>query len=123
MCGAQTMTKPSAPEYRVDDPAEEAIATVLRAEREARKTVERAQVEAGHLAENARASARSVAERTERRIRAVVDAFERELADRLAEIDAEAARIAKPHELTATELGALERAVSAVARELTGARP
>jgi vacuolar-type H+-ATPase subunit H len=117
------MTKPNAPERRVDDPAEEAIAAVLRAEREAHQAVERSQVEAGQLAENARSSARSVADRTERRVRAVVGAFERELADRLAEIDAEAARIATPHELTATELGALDRAVSVLARELTGARP
>jgi HAMP domain-containing protein len=117
------MTKPNDPQRRVDDPAEEAIATVLRAEREAHQAVERSQVEAGQLAENARSSARSVADRTERRVRVVVGAFERELAHRLAEIDAEAARIATPHELTASELGALERAVNALARELTGARP
>jgi vacuolar-type H+-ATPase subunit H len=117
------MTKPSPPEHRVDDPAEEAIAAVLRAEREAHQAVERSQAEARQIAEDARSSARSVAERTERRIRAVVGAFERELADRLAEVDAEAARIATPHELSASELDALGRAVSALARELTGARP
>lgn len=117
------MTKPNAAGVRVDDRAEEAIATVLRAEGEAHQAVERAQVEADRLAEYARSSARSVAERTERRIRAVVGAFERELASRLAEVDAEAARIATPHEPGATELAALDRAVSALARELIGAGP
>ncbi len=113
----------NAAEDRVDDPAEGAIAAVLRAEREARQAVQRVQVEAVEIAESARASARSVADRTERRVRAVVGAFERELACRLAEIDAEAARVATPHELTAVELHALDDAVSALARELAGARP
>jgi vacuolar-type H+-ATPase subunit H len=117
------MTKPKAPDYHVDDPAEQAIATVLRAEREAHQAVERAQVEADRLAEDARSSARSVADRTERRVRAVVGAFERELASRLAEVDAEAARITTPSEPGAAELGALDLAVSALARELIGARP
>lgn len=103
--------------------AEDAIATVLRAEREAREAIERTQVEATHVAERARADARSISERTERRIRAVVAAFEHELADRLAGLDAEAALIARPHALDANELAALDRAVSAIARELTGARP
>jgi asparagine synthetase A len=64
-----------------------------------------------------------VAERTERRIRAVVAAFEHELADRLAEIDAEAALIAQPHVLTADELSALDQAVRKIARELTAGSP
>ena len=75
------------------------------------------------MAEDARASARSVGERTERRVRAVVDAFERELAERLAEIDAEAALIAKPHALTPGEMATLNRAVRVLAHELTGVRP
>ena len=105
----------------MNDPAEAAIATVLRAEREAREAVERSRVEANRMGELARSSARAVAERTERRIRAVVGAFERELAQRLGEIDADAALAAKPHELSADERAALERAVGALARELTGA--
>lgn len=117
------MTKVSTSERRVDDLADEAIATVLRAEREARQVVDRAQAEAGLIAETARADARAVADRTERRIRAVVSAFEFELASRLAEIDAEAARMATPHVLTAAEREALDRAVGALARELMGARP
>jgi hypothetical protein len=117
------MKTSNATERRVDDPAEEAIATVLRAERDARGAVARSQVEAAGIAESARAAARGTADRTERRIRAVVGAFERELAGRLAEIDAEAARVALPHALTAAERHALDRTVSALARELIGAQP
>lgn len=114
------MSKLNAPERPAGNAAELAIAAVLRAERDAHEAIERAQVEATHIAERARADARAVAERTERRIRAVVGAFERELADRLAEIDVESASIARPHELTADEIAALDRAVQAIARELTG---
>jgi vacuolar-type H+-ATPase subunit H len=117
------MAKSNDPDRPVSDPAEEAMASVLRAEREAREAIERTQVEARQMAEAARSRARSVAERTERRIRAVVGAFKRELAQRLAEIDAEAAAIAQPHELSADEMSTLERAVRAMAQELTGARP
>jgi HAMP domain-containing protein len=105
------IVKLNAPERSVNDLAEDAIATALRAEREAGESIERTRVEAVHIAERARSSARSVVERTERA-----------LAQRLAEIDAEAALIAKPHELTADELSALDRAVRALAQELTGAR-
>ena len=117
------MSTLNAPERPAGNPAEDAIATVLRAEREARQAVERTQVEATHIAERARADARSIGDRTERRIRAVVGAFEQELAGQLAELDTEAALIARPHELSADELVALDRAVSAIARELTGALP
>lgn len=117
------MSKLNASGRPVNDPAEAAIATVLHAEREARAAVERSKVEASRLAELARAGARSVAERTEQRIRAVVGAFERELAQRLGEIDAEAALVTKPHELSADERAALDRAVGALAHELTGAGP
>jgi len=117
------MAKLNAPDRCVDDPAAVAMATVLRAEREARDAIERTRVEAGQIAEAARSNARSVTERTERRIRSVVAAFERELAQRLAEIDGQAAAIAQPHVLSADELSALERAVHALAQQLTGARP
>jgi hypothetical protein len=117
------MSKLNVPDRPAADLAEDAIATVLRAEREARQAIERTQVEATHVAERARADARLVAERTERRIRAVVAAFEHELADRLAEIDTEAALIAQPHVLTADELSALDRAVRTIARELTAGSP
>ncbi len=103
--------------------AEAAIARVLDAEREAREAVARALLEVHRIAETARVEARSVAERTERRIRAVVEAFERDLTARVAEIDAAAAQLDNPQPLTADELAALQRAVQALARELTGARP
>ena len=117
------MTKLDAPERPVSDPAEEAMATVLRAEREAREAIERTRIEADRMAEAARSRARAVAERTERRIRSVVGAFESELAQRLAEIDAQAAAITQPHRLSADELSALQHAVRALAHELAGARP
>ena len=107
-------------ERRLEGSADEAIARVLRAERDAQAVIARTRSEAGRMAEAARADARAVAERTERRIRSVVSAFERELAERLAEIDAEATAMAQPHTLTADELAALERAVRQLARELTG---
>jgi hypothetical protein len=115
--------KSNAPKNPVGDPTEAAIAKVLRAEREARQSIASAQLDAQAIAEQARASARALAERTERRIRSVVGAFENELSDRLADIDADAARIATPHVLSDSELGALGLAVTALARELTGARP
>ena len=113
--------KPIADQGAFNDTAEAAIARVLGAEREALEALEQARLEVNRIAENARLAARSVAERTERRIRAVVGAFERELAARLAEIDAEAVRLAHPRPLTPDELAALLRAVQALARELIGA--
>ena len=65
----------------------------------------------------------TLAERTERRIRRIVAAFEAELAQRLADIDAQAQQVASPHALNAGELAALDRAVGALVHELTGARP
>lgn len=117
------MANPNLPSRSIDDGADQAIATVLRAEAEAREAIARSQAESAHIAEAARAQARILAERTERRIRAVVAAFERERAQRLADIDAEAITIARPQVLTADALAALERAVQALARELTGGRP
>lgn len=117
------MANPNVPSHATDGGADQAIATVLRAETEAREAIARSQAESAHVAEAARAQARVLAERTERRIRAVVAAFERERAQRLGEIDAEAAAVARPQVLTADELAALERAVQALARELTGGPP
>lgn len=114
------MAHPNAPPGSTDDSADRAIAAVLQAETEAREAIARSQAESAHIAETARARARALAERTEQRIRAVVAAFERERAARLAQIDAEAAAITRPQLPTADELAALDRAVSALARELTG---
>jgi chromosome segregation ATPase len=107
----------------LNNAAEAAIARVLGAEREAREAVDRARLQVNPIAEEARAAGRRVAERTERRVRAVVDAFECELAERLAAIDAEAARLDAPLPLTPDELATLQRAVQALARDLIGVRP
>lgn len=101
--------------------AEEAIGRVLAAERDARAAVEQARLEVERIAEAARLADRALAERTERRVRAAVAAFERELAGRLAEIDAAAARLTTPHVLSDSELAALHAAVGVLARELVGA--
>jgi hypothetical protein len=114
------MVTPNAPDRSLDEAAELAMATVLRAEREAREHTQRVRAEAGHMAEEARASARRVAERTETRIRSIVAAFEHELGQRLAAIDSQAAALTQAHELGAEELAALQHAVAALARELTG---
>jgi hypothetical protein len=105
------------------DVAGEAIATVLRAEAQARDSIVQAQLEAARVAEGARTAARALAERSERRLRGIVAAFERRRATRVAEIDAEAAAIARPHVLSGEELRRLDAAVSALARELTGVPP
>ncbi len=115
----QNTVKSNAPTRPSNDPAEAAITRVLLAEREARESIEQARHEAEHIAESARASARAVADRTERRIRAVVGAFECELARRLAVIDGEAARMATPHVLGEAELRTLDRAVHALAAQLS----
>lgn len=115
--------KSNAPEHPTGEAAEQAIASVLQAEREARVAIERTQLAAEQTAEAARAEARALAERTERRVRAVVGAFQRTLAGRLARIDAEVERMATLDAPSDSELGALDRAVRALARELTGAPP
>ena len=103
--------------------ADAAIARVLAAEIEARQAVAQAQLEVLQIGEDTRLAARALAERTERRCRAVAGAFQRELALRLAEIDAEAARLAAPQALAPGEAAALARHVQALACELVGCRP
>ena len=117
------MSKTHASQQAVGDPAESAIAEVLRAERDASLAIEATRSEAAHRAEAARASARALADRTERRIRNIVGAFERELAARLASIDADGAAVARPHLLNAEEHAELQRAVARLARQLIGGAP
>jgi vacuolar-type H+-ATPase subunit H len=114
------MSKPGASDSAGAAASREAIARVLQAEREAALSIERSRAQAVQLAEDARADARRLAQRTEQRIRAVHGAFERELARKLAAIDD--AALARSPEPGAGELAALERAVQALARELTGAQ-
>jgi len=117
------MARIHAPQHAASDAAEQAIASVLRAEQDARLAIDAARAEATKLAEAARADARTLTDRTERRIRADTGAFERELGARLAVIDAEARAAARPHQLTDEERAALRRAVVRLARELIGAAP
>jgi hypothetical protein len=113
--------KANAPTRAGSDPAEFAIAKVLRAEREAREAIEHAQLEAQRIAEQSRADARALAERTERRIRSIAGAFEQQLSRELAEIDAEAAGMTRPHVLGESELARLHEAVRKLALQLVGA--
>ena len=105
------------------DPAGHAIATVLRAESQARESIAHAQQDAARMAEAARSSARELGERTERRIRGIVSAFERERAAKVAAIDAQALEMTHPHLLTDDEREAIDSAVRALARQLTGGQP
>lgn len=102
--------------------ADEAIACVLRQEREAHEAIEAAQVQALHLAEAARAEARAIAARAERRSRRITEAFDREAQARTAALDAEAAAMARDHVLSAQDRARLAQAVQALATELTGGR-
>jgi hypothetical protein len=106
-----------------NDHADVAIARVLGAEREARASIDRARADVHRIGENARTDARDLSERTERRVRRVVDAFERALAARLAEIDAEAAKLDDAEPISADERARLQHAVAALAQRLIGARP
>ena len=99
---------------------EAAIARVLAAERDAREAVARATRDADALNEKARADARALADRTERRIRSVRAAYERKVAAEIAAIDAQAASQDERQALSAEDLQRLERALGALAAELTG---
>ena len=101
--------------------AEAAMARVLAAEREARNSIEQAQADVLDVAESARGAVRRLEERTEQRTRQIVAAFEHDLAARLADIDAEAARFEVPQPIGPEDRAALERAVAELSRQLIGA--
>jgi len=101
--------------------AEAAMARVLAAERDARDSVGQAQADVHRIAESTRSAARRLGERTEQRMRHVVAAFERELAARLADIEAETARLEIPQPIGAEDREAVQRAVADLARQLVGA--
>jgi hypothetical protein len=63
---------------------------------------------------------RRIAERTERRIRTVRSAFERRAAVQVAAAQAEAAQLDIRYNPSAAELDCLDRAIDALAAELTG---
>lgn len=99
---------------------EAAIARVLAAEAQARIAVQDAREAAEARAEAARAATRSIAQRTLARIASVRTEFDRRIAAQVAELNAEAAALAGAPTLSPAELAALERALAALATELTG---
>ena len=71
-------------------------------------------------AEAARAAARSIAAHTQARIANVRAAFDRRVSSQVAAMDAEADALAATPALTMAEMASLERALAALAAELTG---
>ncbi len=111
---------PTVEPQTTDATAEAAINRVLSAERDAREAIAQATREADTMNESARAAARALGERTERRIRALRAAFAARLAAEVDAIDVQAAAQDAGQPLSADELDHLERAVAALAAELTG---
>ena len=99
---------------------EQAIARVLDAERSARDSIAEAETEAAAIAERARASARAVGERALRRIVTIRARFEQRIGAEVAALDAAAAGLASPHFVNEADGATVERAVAALAAELTG---
>jgi hypothetical protein len=108
---------------RSDAKVEAAIARVLACERDARDAIARAGREAAELAEAGRAAARAVGERTETRIRSVRAAFERRLAAELDALHAAEDAIVDDEPIAGDDLARLDRAIAALAAELTGGVP
>jgi len=103
-----------------DAAVEAAISRVLDAERAAHEDVDRAARDAAAIAEAARATARAIIERNERRIRTLRTNFETRARHEVAAIEARALEQDTRRELTPDDLARLQRAVAALARELTG---
>lgn len=99
------------------DEAGAAIASVLRAEREASAAIGRCREEARDIASKAEAKARVIAERADRRLSRLKERLRSALAGTLAALDAEGE--AAPVEAAPERL---DRAVAKLARELTAGR-
>ena len=102
------------------DAVEAAIACVLDAETAAHASVAQAQQAAAAHGEATRATIRALTQRTQDRIAAVRARFAREVGTQVAELSAEAARVAQGAPLAEPELAALDAALAALAAELTG---
>ena len=100
--------------------AEASIARVLAAERSARDAVAQANQDAKTLEERARAEARSLAERTERRINAIRLAFDARARAEVAAIEAQASTGDANGSLSQEDMLRLDRAMAAMAAELSG---
>lgn len=98
---------------------EAAIARVLDAERAARDSIDGTQKEAPAKVEAARLAVRGLNDRTERRIRRLRNAFERRIVADVKALDMQAAALESQH-ASSSEIARVERAVRALARELTG---
>ncbi len=92
---------------------------VLEAEAAAQDAVARARGEAAEIAEQAREKARGLRLATDRRLRMVRAAFETRCTTEVATLEAEAAALGMAHDLTPAEIARTERAVAALARDLT----
>ncbi len=117
------MSPLTTPRPAEDPRADEAIAAVLGAEKQAQDRLLQLRQQGQQQLEAARATARRTAQRTEARIRAVVAAFKRETARQLAEIDRQTRAMASVPDLSADEQAALDEAVRRLARQLTGVAP
>lgn len=105
----------------IQDPVGEAIAEVLRAEQAALLAIDAARNEADRIVEAARARARRLTERTEQRIRSLVIAFDRDLAQRLAEIEAQSAAFNLPKPLSEGDIETLDRTLRKAVSAMIGA--
>jgi hypothetical protein len=117
------VVKPANADRARSDAADAAIARVLAAEQQAQQSIAQTRASVAQIAEAARAAAATEVDRAERRSRRIGAAFERDLAARLADIDAEAARLTQLHHLQAAELERLQHEVRALARALVGTQP
>lgn len=108
---------------RLASPAVDAMDRVLDAEARARRSIEAAEAEAESAVEAARARARRIRRRTTQRI---VDLHRSQIDKTQALIEQmrrEARSLGITTDLDAEDRAALERAASALARELTGGGP
>jgi vacuolar-type H+-ATPase subunit H len=105
----------------IQDPVGEAIAEVLRAEQAALLAIDEARNEAALIVDAAHDRAKRLTERTERRIRSLVIAFDRDLAQRLAEIEAQSAAFNVPKPLTEVDVKTLDKTLREAVRAMIGA--
>lgn len=108
---------PDEPPESEREEAEAAIASVLRAEREAGAAIGRCREEARDIAARAEANARAASERADRRLSRLKGRIRGALAGTLAALDAEGGGESAP--VDAVPPGRLDRAVAKLARELT----
>ena len=107
----------------LDSAAEAAIGRVLAAEREARDAVQACRQAAEAITAQAQLAARRIAECCERRLANARGGFERSVAGAVAALDADAQQMEISRQLSAQEIAAIDRAVLALAEELTGNAP